>query len=215
MYSRGSSREIPDLEVHISADKLPGWLVIHLTNWCRISFFLWIVYNHYNVNFDLRVYCLITGSQSNLTTGRIAAAHGRFNGILQVAPVCSAPQVIHMLPWDHPRPNHKRNLDRFWATVCKTVRHNAIGPLSVCLSVCLSFLSVMLEYCGQTVGWIKMKLGVQSSLGSGHIVLDENSAPPPERHSPQFSAHICCGPTAEWIKMPLGRKVGLDQATMR
>jgi len=33
-----------------------------------------------------------------------------------------------------------------------------------CLSV-LSCLSVTLVYCGQTVGWIKMKLGVQVGLG--------------------------------------------------
>jgi len=30
-----------------------------------------------------------TGGQSNLVTGRIAAAHGRFSGIRQVAPVCT------------------------------------------------------------------------------------------------------------------------------
>jgi len=37
--------------------------------------------------------------------------------------------------------------------------------LSVCLSVC-SVLSVTLVYCGQTVGWIKMKLGMEVGLGS-------------------------------------------------
>ena len=46
----------------------------------------------------------------------------------------------------------------FWATVCKTVR----PVLSVCcLSVCLS---VTFVHCGQTVGWIKMKLGMQVGL---------------------------------------------------
>jgi len=40
----------------------------------------------------------------------------------------------------------------FWATVCKTVR-------PVLSDRCLSCLSVTLVYCGQTVGWIKMKLG--------------------------------------------------------
>jgi len=35
------------------------------------------------------------------------------------------------------------------------------------LAVCLS---LTLVYCGQTVGWIKMKLGMQLSLGPGHIV---------------------------------------------
>jgi len=37
---------------------------------------------------------------------------------------------------------------------------------------CLSVLSVMLMYCGRTVGWIKMKLGTEIGLGPGHIVLD-------------------------------------------
>jgi len=36
-----------------------------------------------------------------------------------------------------------------------------LSVLSVCLSVCLSVLSVTLVYCGQTVGWIKMKLGMR------------------------------------------------------
>jgi len=34
----------------------------------------------------------------------------------------------------------------------------------VCLSVCPC---VMLVYCGQTVGWIKMKLGTDVGLGLG------------------------------------------------
>jgi len=53
--------------------------------------------------------------------------------------------------------------------------------LSDCLSVhlsvlscllCLFCLSVTLVYCGQTVGWMKMKLGMQVGLGPGHILLD-------------------------------------------
>jgi len=55
----------------------------------------------------------------------------------------------------------------------------------VCVSICLSVLSVTFVHCGQTVGRIKMKLGVQVGLGPGHIVLDENPAPPsPKGHSP-------------------------------
>jgi len=42
-------------------------------------------------------------------------------------------------------------------------------------------LSVTLMYCGQTAAWIKMKLGMQVGLHSGHIVLDEEPAPPTER----------------------------------
>jgi len=76
-----------------------------------------------------------------------------------------------------------------------------------CLSV---FLSVTLAYCGHTVGWIKIKLDMQVGLGPGHVVFDGDPAsPPPNGHSPQFSAHICCGQMAGWIKMLLGTEVGL------
>jgi len=68
-----------------------------------------------------------------------------------------------------------------------------------------------LVYCGQTVGWIKMKLGVQVGLGPGHIVLNGDPAPPPQRvTAPQFLAHICCAQMAGWIKMPVGVEVSLS-----
>jgi len=76
--------------------------------------------------------------------------------------------------------------------------------------VCLSCLSVMLVYCGQTVGRIKIKLGTHVGLGPGHIVLDGDPAPPPQRGTAlQFSAPICCGQTAACIKMSLGMELGL------
>jgi len=57
-------------------------------------------------------------------------------------------------------------------------------------TVVMSALSVTLVYCGQTVGWIKMKLGTQVSLGRGHIVLDgideDPVPPPPKGHSPSI-----------------------------
>jgi len=104
----------------------------------------------------------------------------------------------------------------FWATVCKTVHPSyAIRQLSVCLYClsCLFVVSVTLVYCGQTVGRIKMKLGMQVGLGPGHIVSDGDPAHPPQRGTappPQFSAHICCGQMAGWIKMVLGMEVGLS-----
>ena len=84
--------------------------------------------------------------------------------------------------------------------------------LDPCLSYpdCLVCLSMMLVYCGQTVRWIKMELGMQVGLDPGHILLDEDPDPPPQKGwSPQFLAHVYCGQTAGWIKMPLGTEINL------
>jgi len=82
----------------------------------------------------------------------------------------------------------------YWATVCKTVRPM---PLVRCLSVCPVCLSMTLVYCNQTVGWIKMKLGVQVGFG-----LHQRST------APNFRP-VCCGQMAGWIQMPLGMEVYL------
>ena len=82
------------------------------------------------------------------------------------------------------------------------------------VSVCLCVLSVTFVHCGQTVGRIKMKLGMQLGLSPVHYVLDgewgPRSPPPKGGRAPQFSAHICCSQMAGWIKMPLGMEVGLS-----
>jgi len=77
---------------------------------------------------------------------------------------------------------------------------------------CLPCLSVTFVHCGQTVGRIKIKLGMQVGLGPGHIVLDGDPAPLPQKGTAptKFSAHICCGQMAAWIKMPLGMELGLS-----
>jgi len=60
-----------------------------------------------------------------------------------------------------------------------------------------------------------MPLRMEVGLGPGHIVLDGDPAPPPQRGKhPQFSAHACCGETAGWIKIRLGREVGLAEAIL-
>ena len=48
-------------------------------------------------------------------------------------------------------------------------------------------------------------------LGSGHIVLDGDPAPPKRggTGTTQFSAHVRCGQTTGWTKMPLGMEVHL------
>jgi len=53
-------------------------------------------------------------------------------------------------------------------------------PVLPDLSV-LSILSVTLVYCGQTVRWMKMKLGMQVGLGPSHILLDGDPALPPPK----------------------------------
>jgi len=65
--------------------------------------------------------------------------------------------------------------------------------------VCLFCLSVTLVYCGQTVGWIKMKLGMQVGVGTGHVERWRPRSPPQRDTAP-----------ARWIiKMPLDTKLGL------
>ena len=45
---------------------------------------------------------------------------------------------------------------------------------------CLSCLSVMLVYCGQMAGWIKMPLGMGVGLDPSDFVLDGDPAPLPK-----------------------------------
>ena len=42
-------------------------------------------------------------------------------------------------------------------------------------------MSVTLVCCGQTVGWSKLKLGMQVGLGPGDIVLNGGQLPPPQK----------------------------------
>jgi len=76
----------------------------------------------------------------------------------------------------------------FWATICKMV-HRILSDHR------LSCLSATLVYCGQTVGRIKMPLG----LGSGYIVLDGEPTPLPRKG---HSSPSLFGPCILW---PNGR----------
>jgi len=59
-------------------------------------------------------------------------------------------------------------------------------PLSFC-----PVMSVTLVYCDQTVGQIKMQLGVQVGIGSGHIVLDGQPGPTPKKgKAPIFGPYL-------------------------
>ena len=87
----------------------------------------------------------------------------------------------------------------YWATITSNGSPYAMGPLSL--------LSVMLVYCGQTVGWIKMPLGTGVGLGPGDTVRWRPSSPPQKGAQQPFphlsahvsahvvSAHVYCGQT--------------------
>jgi len=92
---------------------------------------------------------------------------------------------------------------RFWATIYKTIRPMLYGTV-----VCLVCLSVTLVHCGQTVGWIKIPLGMEVGLGPGQIVLDGDPALQGAQQ-PHFSTHVYCSQTAGWINMQLGAEVDL------
>ena len=91
---------------------------------------------------------------------------------------------------------------RFWATVCKTVcpiYQTVICP--VCQSA-LFRLSVTLVHCGQMVGRIKMKLGVQVGLCPGHIVLVGDPVPLPRKGvAPPIFGLVA--PRLKWAQPPV------------
>ena len=62
----------------------------------------------------------------------------------------------------------------------KVTEHLKFRKLPKIALVCLFCLCVTLVYCGQTVGRIKMKLGMQVRFGPGHIVLDGTQLPIPQ-----------------------------------
>ena len=99
-------------------------------------------------------------------------------------------------------------------------RSNSIGQtvlqtVALCYRTNVCACLATLVHCGQTVGWIKMPLGMKVNLGRpGHTVLDGDRVPPsPQQRgtaTPQFSAHVCCSKTAGWTMIPYGMEIGLD-----
>jgi len=75
------------------------------------------------------------------------------------------------------------NVINFWATVCKTVCP-LLSYLSLhCLSCPVCDVGV---FVGQRVGWIRMPLGMEEGLSSGHTVLDiiKTQLPDGKKHPP-------------------------------
>ena len=88
------------------------------------------------------------------------------------------------------------------------VKRFALCYRTVVCPVSLSVLSVTLVYCGQTVRWIRMPLGIEVGLGLGDFVFDVDPAPQRKGHSPnQFLAHVYSCQTVGWMKTPLGTEV--------
>jgi len=127
--------------------------------------------------------------------------------------LANAIELVH--PSAHSSSQPKRQIDRFSRFGRSFVKRVALcyqtvvcpSVLSVrlsCLSVCLS---MTLVYCGQTVGWIKMKIGKEVGLGPGHSVKWGLSSTSRKGAQPLIFSHVCCGQTAGWIKMPLGTEV--------
>ena len=74
--------------------------------------------------------------------------------------------------------------DATWYRVVSWPRRHCVrwGPSSPLKRAYPHFLAHV--YCGQTAGWIKMRLGTVG-LCSGHIVLDGDPAPPKQAQATQ------------------------------
>ena len=91
------------------------------------------------------------------------------------------------------------------------VKRFALCYRTVVLSFCLS-VTLVHCHCGQTVGWLKMKLSTEVDLGPGHIVLHWDSALPHGAQPPIFGPGVVAKRLdGSRIKMPLGMEVGVDQ----
>jgi len=68
--------------------------------------------------------------------------------------------------------------------------------------LCPVCLYATLVYCGQSVGWIKMPLGMEVGLGPGGTVLDGDPASPMERGTAAatlFGPLACSGTVAHLV----------------
>ena len=117
---------------------------------------------------------IITSGQSNLTTGRIATTHGRFNGIRQVAPVCTIPNTCFLGPTQVQIPNG--------------------------ISISSAVFAQLTAECRYTLQWAapsppsKLPIPLEGS-GPQHVVLWAHPSPQPKLHLNRFSrfcrAHYC------------------------
>jgi len=71
-------------------------------------------------------------------------------------------------------------------------------------------------YCGQTAGWIKVALGMEVGLVPGHIVLDGDPAPLPQKgiETPQFATHFIVAKLLDASRCHLVWRWASAQATL-
>jgi len=102
--------------------------------------------------------------------------------LMVISPRHGQQSFVYISPCRSPLP---RRL--FLISLTPFIRRPFVKRFALCYrTVVLSALSVTLVYCGQTVEWIKMKLGMK--VRPGHNVLDRDPAPPKGAHPPIFGA---------------------------
>jgi len=71
-------------------------------------------------------------------------------------------------------------------------------PISITISITI-FCTVEHPFnVGQTIGWIKMRLGTEVGLGPRHIVLDGTQLPPPTKRGTAAPPTFRFGPRLLW-----------------
>jgi len=103
------------------------------------------------------------------------------------------------------------DINPLWVTVCKTVRPMLSDR---CLSspVSLPFLSVTFVHCGQTAGWIKMKLGTEVGLALATFRQMGTQLPSPKGAQPPIFGPCLLWPNGwmrhcvRWHPAPLHQK---------
>jgi len=121
------------------------------------------------------------------------------------------------LPWKKHTPHSLPQLN-FWpmsivakgldGSRCHLVRRKTSAQATLC---CVGWVAALPlkgiqpqfsahVYCGQMAEWMKTPLGTEVDLGPGHIVLDEDPAPPPAKEAQQPPLF---GPCLLWPLSPI------------
>jgi len=144
----------------------------------------------------------VWGTPANFNGFRVLAALLHGNLIVGVSQTAALNRGRHLCSAERPSRWALAHFSSFfvffWFFGRPFVKRSALCYQTVVCLSCPVCLSVTLMHYGQTVGWIKMKLGMQVGLSPGHIVLDGDPAPPPPKgHSPHNFWPISV--TVKWL----------------